>query len=177
MIRLGHITITKKYLMVSLLLAACLSLSFIDKGFSAEPQQGGSMPAKPSTSTTQQLVPPDSTKIQSKIGPDVKTSTDRQGNIILSSDISTTENIASISIKSLNADIKDYQIGFFDGYKDGYKLAKQGGSHNDLFKMKKATNMGIITGFTNIINVGYDKGLSEGYAIGTMVKTTKEKPK
>ena len=162
MIKLGHIT-AKTYLMLSLILAATLILSFIGEGFSADPQ-GGSMPAKP-PSNTQPLVPQESMKSQGKIAPEVKPSIDKRGYILLSSDISSEEKIDSLILQGLHQDIMNYHTGFHKGYDDGYELAKKGGSYGDLFKMKKATNLGIITGSTDITNVGYDKGLSDGYDI------------
>jgi hypothetical protein len=175
MIRLGHIT-AMVYLTASLILTASIVSSFINEGFSVDPQGGSMPPAKP-PSITQPLVP-QPTKNQDKIGPDVKSSINKQGNIILSSDISNTEKIDTIVLLSLKSDIHDYQIGFFDGYRDGYKLAKNKGSVTDLLKMKKTTDTGVITGLSDIKNVGYDRGLSNGYAMGDIVKTTtSEKPK
>jgi hypothetical protein len=139
--------------------------------------QDGSMPPAKMPSNTQPILP-QTTKNQDNIIPDVKSSVDKQENIILSSDVSSTEKIDTIVLRSLKSDIQDYQTGFFDGYKDGYKLAKNKGSITDLFKMKKTTDTGFITGLSNIMNVGYDRGLSHGYAMDNMVKTTTtEKPK
>ena len=100
--------------------------------------------------------------------------------LFLSSDISSEEKIDSLILQGLHQDIMNYHTGFHKGYDDGYELAKKGGSYGDLFKMKKATNLGIITGSTDITNVGYDKGLSDGYDIQKvkikLKKITPEKP-
>jgi hypothetical protein len=69
-------------------------------------------PAKP-PSNTQPLVP-QATKNQDKIGPDVNPSIiNKQRNTILSSDVSSTEKIDTIVLRSLKSDIHhNFQIGF-----------------------------------------------------------------
>ena len=52
---------------------------------------------------------------------------------------------------------------------------------DDLFKMKKTTDVRIVIGSTDMTPIGYDKGLSRGYGAQKMIesvqKTTSEKHK
>jgi hypothetical protein len=176
MTRLADITV-KSYLMLSLILAAAFVLCFIgEEGFSAEPQGGSMSPAK-SPSTTQPVIPQEPAKSQGQgnvgsVDVKTKTSSDKHGNIILSSDVSTTITIESLVRQDLEKDLKDYQIGFHKGIVDGLELAKKGGSVDDLFKKKKSSGtITIIIGTTDMTNIGYDKGLSKGYYIQKTIES------
>ena len=87
---------------------------------SSKPQPG--VPQKPSKSQAQD---------KGLEGVDVKTKTsvDKQGNTILSSDVSITVKIESLLQKDLEKNLQDFQTGFHKGIVDGLELAKKGGSY------------------------------------------------